>query len=378
MKRKGRLCLLLAISILATALFGCSVHGPSETLTTSTEVTEKTEKVIYNGEANVFWMYPSGTTPRQSQFDIPLVTKYLKIYAPNINLILRDAENNEYNQLQQVEAAISSGCDFMIYEPAKEESAAGALHLLNEEKIPFCSMVLTPFGGNCPLLVTMPFDSIAESYIEYMEKEILTKDIGRPYRVALLWLVSGSNFYNVLKETYHNTLDRWEDEGKIEIIFEGDSTSYLASDMKILTEQMLTQCQNNVDVCITMNDEGGTGIVAALEEQGIINDVVLLGGCDATVDGIARTMEGWQAGDVLPDYEKMAESVAKIVATYLSEGEYPMDMATGRTANGFMNGGIPSVMVKHIFVTKDNVQEEIFDKGVLSREEVEAAAITLK
>ena len=106
------------------------------------------------------------------------------------------------------------------------------------------------------------------------------------------------------------------------------------------------------------------------------DDVQILGGCDATNEGLARVQEGWQAADVLPNYNIQAKAVAQIVAKWLRDGECPINMANGVEDNDTENG-IPLVVVDPVMVTADNLKEECIDSGVTTQESIDAIANTL-
>lgn len=378
--------LLLALCMAAALLAGCSggksgSDSNSGSGSSSAPPAASTQgasgDVIYDGDGTVYMAITDSRIARCLSFDVPFVEKWLNIYAPNVELKVIDPLGDNQKQLQQIEGAVASGCDFLVYMPCDEYSAAGALNFLNSEEIPFCSLAHTPFGGNVPMFVTMPFPSIAQQYVDYMENEILP-DAGGPLKIAGIWGAQGFLFYDQLLGVYSEAFERWEREGKVEVVFEADTNDWSANPAVPVAEQMLTQTGNDVDVIFTMNDDIMTGIVSVLKEQDIVEDVLLLGGCDSTVEGLARTQEGWQVADVLPNYEEQSKAVAKIAATYLATGEYPLDMANGATDNEFVEGGIPSVMVDALMITKDNIAEEIVGKGVTTQEAIDDVAKTLR
>lgn len=338
-------------------------------------VDDQPDEVIYEEEGTVYFAIPDGTISRWPNFDAPMVEKWLKVYAPNLELEVLDAEGDSQKQLQQIEGALNKGGDFIIYTAADMNQASGVLQLLNQEEMPFCALSHTPFGGECPIMVTMPFPAIAQSYIEYMEEEILP-NADDVVKVACIWGAPGAPFYEQLKDTYHETFDKWVDEGKIEIVFEADTNDWTANSSAPVAEQMLTQTQNDVDVIVSQNDDLITGIVSALVQQDMVDDVQILGGCDATNEGLARVQEGWQAADVLPNYNIQAKAVAQIVAKWLRDGECPINMANGVEDNDTENG-IPLVVVDPVMVTADNLKEECIDSGVTTQESIDAIANTL-
>lgn len=378
------LAILLSLCMICTMLLGgCSSgttaaeSGDAAASTPAVSGENTSGDVIFDGEGTVYMAITDSRIARCLSFDVPFVEKWLKIYAPNVELKVIDPMGDNQKQLQQIEAAASSGCDFLVYMPCDEYGAAGTLNFLNTEGIPFCSLAHTPFGGDVPMMVSMPFPSIAQQYVDLMENEILPK-ADHKLKLAGIWGAQGFLFYDQLKAVYTEAFEKWEKEGKAELVFQADTNDWAANPAVPVAEQMLTQTGNDVDIVFTMNDDIMTGIVSTLVEQNMMENITLLGGCDSTIEGLARVQEGWQVADVLPNYEAQSKAVAQIAATYLATGAYPIDMANGKTENEFVEGGIPTVMIDALMITQDNLQEEIIDKGVATQDAINEVAKTLK
>lgn len=404
MKKRTLIAMALSVMLSASILAGCSADDSSSTgsstsegssanssseassdsttgsgtvaITDNADTFDPGEEVIYEGEGTVYFAIPDSSISRWPNFDVPAIEKWLAVYAPNCELEVLDAEGDTQKQLQQIESAITSGCDFMIYAAADEASAAGALAALNESEIPFCALAHTPYGGDVPIMVTAPFPTIAQSYLDYMEENLLA-DATEPVKVACIWGAQGAAFYTELTETYYATLDQWEEEGKIEIVYEADTNGWTASVSAPVAEQMLTSTGGDVDVIITMNDDLMTGIVSVLVDQGELEGKTLLGGCDCTVEGLARVQEGIQAADSLPNYDEQGKMVAWIAAKWMNDGECPYDRVD-RIFDNESENGIPQICISTILITEENFQEEVIDKGVATEEEIEQIAQTLR
>ncbi len=403
MKKRTLIALALSGMLAASALVGCggnsggaaSSSASSKSASTSdassadsgsatgavavtdnADTFELGDEVIYEGEGTICFAIPNSSISRWPKFDVPAMEKWIDVYAPNCTLSVLDAEGDSQKQLQLIESAITSGCDFMIYSPADESSASGALQALNEAEVPFCALSHTPYGGDVPMMITAPFPTIAQAYLDYLEENILP-DAKDAVKVALIWGAQGSPFYDELKETYHESLDQWEKDGKVEIVYEADTNDWTASSSAPVAEQMMTSTSGDVDVVITMNDDLITGIVSVLKDQGELEGKVILGGCDCTVEGLARVQEGLQAADCLPNYDEQAQYVIWVAATWMNDGECPYDRVD-RIFDNQSENGIPQICVPTVLITQDNLQEEVIDKGVATEADIEKIAQTLR
>lgn len=403
MKKRTLFALSLSCVLAASALVGCggnsggaSSSGASSKAASASDassadsgstsgtvaVTDNADtfdpgnEVIYEGDGTICFAIPNSSISRWPKFDVPALEKWIDVYAPNCTLNVLDAQGDTQKQLQLIESAITSGCDFMIYAPADESSSSGALQALNEAEVPFCALAHTPYGGDVPMMITLPFPTIAQSYLDYLEENILPK-AEDTVKVALIWGQTGAVFYDELKETYHKTLDQWETDGKVKIVYEADTNDWTASSSAPVAEQMMTSTGGDVDVVITMNDDLITGIVSVLKDQGELEGKVILGGCDCTVEGLARVQEGLQTADSLPNYDEQAKYVIWVAAKWLNDGACPYDRVD-RIFDNKSENGIPQICIPTILITQDNFQEEIIDKGVATEADIEKVAQTMR
>jgi D-xylose transport system substrate-binding protein len=369
---------LLACLMILTVATACkqddsttSPVAPKET----SSAPDTSSEAIYDKPAKVYFSIPDSMIQRYLSFDAPALEKWLAVYAPNATLTVLDAQSNPQNELSQIEAAVSAGMDYLVYIAADSQSATGVLDLMKEENISFHAMAHTAFGGPVPHMLTMPFPTIAEQYVKYMEENILSNDIGRPYNVAYIKGAPGALFTTQLDEVYQEAFNKWGD--KINIVYENEVNGWTAKDSQPVAEQALTKTQNNVDIFISMNDDLLTGITAALVEQGLQGKVHLIGGCDVTLEGVARVQAEWQVGDVTPDYDEMGRLSAELCATVLA-GKDTSHLVNGTEDNKFVEGGVPTIFVEPVFVTKDTIKKDLIDTGIYTQEEIDQAAANMK
>lgn len=383
------LSLMASILLVAALALGCAATPTADAnaTTAASQASQAPEQTtapqlsgdaITDSDAKVYMIIPNSKIARYSQFDAPNVQKHMAKFAPNIKLTILDSEGNPQKQLQQVESAIADGCEAMILLPVDSNTAGGMLSMLAEEDILTLTYAHEGFGGPVDYHITTPFPTIASQHAEMLEKTMKDNPLGRPYRIAQIWGQTGFAFYEDLKNTYAPFIQKWEAEGLAEVVYTSDTDGWSAEVSQPVAEQCLTELENNVDVIMTMNDDLATGIIAALNAQGLAGKVKVVGGCDATLEGIARVQVGWQEADIAMDYDSMAKAAATIIAHELADKELPAGLVNGTFDNKFVDGGVPAAYIDSLLVTKDKISSLIVDVGMYTQAQIDELANKMK
>ena len=394
--KKGMMAFLLAC-MLVCSVCGCgkgekakkqaetrqnaSGAGGGEAKETSAEATGQSgagDEVITEKEGKVYMLIGDAKVPRYPTYDFPAVKEALARFAPNVTIEMLDAEASTQKQLQQAETIATTGADAAIVISVETNNAGGTLTTLHDAGIMTMTIARDSRGGPLDYHVTMPFPTIAETNAGYVEEYMKANPKDEPYRIAFIGAAPGAAYYEELRATYAPIFERWEKEGIGEIVWDVDTNVWNADGTTPVVEQCLTALNNEVDVMIVMGDSPATGATAALSNQGLAGKVLLAGGCDANLDGVARVQAGWQALDMMPNYKEMGEAAAKIIALHIAGEEIPESMFTGRFDNDFVEGGIPMVQVAPILITKDTIKEILVDGGYYTQEQIDEVAAGMK
>lgn len=335
-------------------------------------------EVITEKEGTVYMLVGDAKVPRYPTYDFPAVKEALAKYAPNVEFEMLDAEASLQKQLQQAETIATTGADAAIVIAVETNNMGGILTTLHDAGIMTMTIARDSRGGPLDYHVTMPFPVIAETNAEYVENYMRENPKDTPYRIAFIGAAPGAAYYEELRATYTPIFERWEEEGLAEIVWDVDSNSWNESGTQPVVEQCLTALENQLDVMIVMGDSPATGAAAALSAQGLAGKVLLAGGCDGNLEGVARVQAGWQALDMMPDYAMMGETAAKIIAMHIAGEEIDESMFTGRFDNGYVEGGVPMVQIPPILITKDTIKEVVVDRGYYTQEEIDEVAAGMK
>ena len=163
------------------------------------------------------------------------------------------------------------------------------------------------------------------------------------------------------KEGAHNGFDA----AGVKIAKEYDTPGWSAENAQREAQQAITALGNNGFAGIyAANDDTGGGAIAAMKGAGINPEEKPVTGQDATVAGLQRILAGQQYMTIYKEIKPEAEIAAEF-AIALAEGEeVPQDKVTEELDNGA--GKVPSVALKPVAVTKDNVKSTVIADGFVT------------
>jgi D-xylose transport system substrate-binding protein len=134
-------------------------------------------------------------------------------------------------------------------------------------------------------------------------------------------------------------------------------------------EQAITALGKNGFVGVySANDGNAGGIVAAMKSNGVDPKKIPITGQDAELAGIQRIVAGEQYMTVYKAIKPEAEAAAQLAYDLLNGKQPEAGMVNGKTNNG--QADIPSVLLKPVAVTKDNINDTIIKDGFWKASEI--------
>ncbi|BCB74804.1 hypothetical protein GCM10022251_53410 [Phytohabitans flavus] len=319
----------------------------------------------------VFFLVPNSTTPAWPTYYMPAVQEAVAKLMPNVEFITQSADNNQSKQLSQVEAAIAQQASAVIVSPPNPAQAGAELNKLAAAKIPAIGYLNDPNGGPVYAYVWVDFTTVGKHWGQWLTDN-LEKSVGHtPVKLAAIYGDPTFKVYDLWLEGIKPALDKLVADGKIEIVCQADTPGWDPSVAQKAMEQCLTKTGNQVDVTLAMNDSTSDGIWAALKAQSLNGKVKMIGGHDGSLTAVQRTLVGDQVGTFHPDGVQLGESVAKLLdAALKGQDAKSAGVVNGTFDNGFVKDGVPTVFGKENLVTPDNVQQEIVDNKIFTKDEI--------
>lgn len=341
----------LVLSLLATSILGLSATTPS----------------FAADEKKVFFLLPNATTIRFESRDAPFFTEAMKQLAPDVKVIVQNAQGDPTKQQAQIEDAIAQGAALILLTTADANLAAGGLAAAEKAKVPVVLYDHDAVGGKAEAHVV--FDSLsvgkaqgkrAVELISAMDKKVV--------KVARVKGNQGEYGTGQYEAGQNEFLKPLIDSGKIQVVCEQFTQNWDPVLAQSFAEDCLTRNGGDVDVFIGMNDGTTGGSVAALISQKFkVGEKLVTGGQDATVEALRYVAQGWQDNSVLKDLKVEATYAAKVVSSILKGEGVPKDLVNGKVNNKFMD--VPAVFLPVSNITRDNLGD-VVSAGVWTWKEI--------
>jgi D-xylose transport system substrate-binding protein len=277
-----------------------------------------------SGGTKIALLLPENETPRYETNDRPDFEAAVEELCNDCEVLYSNAGGDAQKQQSQAEAALTQGAEVLVVDPMDSKSAAAIAEKAKAQNVPVLSYDRLIENGEIDAYVSFDNEKVGELQAETLAKKL--KEDGSA-------------------------------SGPI-IMINGDPADPNAALFK-------KGAHNGFDAA---NDDTGGGAIAALKGAGLNPEEVPVTGQDATVAGLQRILAGQQFMTVYKEITPEAKVSAEI-AIALAEGDgVPQDKVTEELNNGKVE--VPSVLLKPIAVTKDNVKSTVVADGFVTASEL--------
>ncbi len=157
------------------------------------------------------------------------------------------------------------------------------------------------------------------------------------------------------------------DDGKIKNVCETFTDGWKPDNAQKNMEQCLTSNDNAIDAVVSENDGMASGVVAALEAQGLAGTVPVTGQ-DGDKAALNRVALGTQLVSVWKDARELGK-VAAEAAVQIADGKAPADIAgVSKFSGGAKGVEVNAILLAPNPITKDNLPD-VIDAGWISKDE---------
>jgi D-xylose transport system substrate-binding protein len=259
------------------------------------------------------------------------------------------ADNNPQTQAAKVENLLSQGVKALVIQPVNSDAAANLVKAAHEDKVPV--VAYDRLITNAPVDFYVTQDSFQ---VGVLQAEAAAKATGGKGNYVILMGQAGHSVANDITRGVESVLKKYP---QIKVVMKKNHDSWSSSLAMATVENALTQNKNNIQAVLANNSGMAHGAVQALAEQSLAGKV-FVAGADADLAAIKDIVAGKQQFEVLKDIAPLAQTAAR-VAYKLALGQKVE--GTQMVANG--SGSIPSVATPVYAISKDNLEERIFQTG---------------
>ena len=320
----------------------------------------------------------SGDTPRVGVLlpDTKSSTRWETVDRPSLDEALKEggveadiqnAEGNKNTQQQQAEQMITNGANVLLL--VNLDSGSGAAIAANAQSqgvkvIDYDRLTLDTDATD----YYVSFDNEA---VGKLQGEGLVDCIGdkQGARIAVLNGSPTDNNATLFKNGYDSVINPKFDSGDWTEVDDQSVPDWDNQQALTIFEQMLQAADNKVDGVLAANDGLGNAAISALKQRQLPQIPVT--GQDATLEGLQNIVNGDQCMTVYKAIQNEADAAADL-AIALAKGEEPKAETTP-IDNGTEE--VPSVLLKPVSVTKDNIGEYFGNPDYPTKEDVCAGKV---
>lgn len=274
------------------------------------------------------------------------------------DVMIREARGDDSLQIVHAETLISAGVDVLVIVPHNAEAVATIVNKAHNAGIKVISYDRLVKNSSVDLYISFDNELVGE-----LQAKAITKLVPKGKYVY----IGGANTDNnahLLKQGVFNVLQPLIDKGDIQIVYDQWSENWTPENAYANMQAALKTNNNEIDAVIAGNDGTASGVIKALEAQGLAKKIPVAGQ-DAELAAAQRIVQGTQAVTIYKPIKTLAYEAAK-AAIKMAEGE------TVKT-NRKMNNGkleIPSLLLTPIAVDKNNIDDTIIADGFHQRDQV--------
>lgn len=227
-----------------------------------------------------------------------------------IDIVVADAQDDSSKQINDIEDLLQQDIDVLLVNPTDDEAVVAGIEAANNAGIPVITVDRIAAGGE--VVAHIASDNVAggEMAGEYIS-ELLGDEGGKMIELEGIPGVAATTERG---EGYHNIVDALDE---IEIVASQTANFDRTEGLSVM--ENLLQGNNDIKAVFAHNDEMALGAVEALESQGMLDDVIVVG-FDATDDARAAVEEGRMEATVAQQPQLISEAAIQ-AAIELNNGE---------------------------------------------------------
>ncbi|PKM93862.1 MAG: ATPase [Firmicutes bacterium HGW-Firmicutes-1] len=342
-----KLVTLFLVLVMMTSVFaGCAKKEAPATDTPATDAPAADAKI------RVGISLPTQREERWVRDKEQMIAEAAKL---GVELVVKVADADTQEQIQQVEAILTEGVDVLILAPNDASASASLVDMAKEEGVPVIAYdrLIT---GTANLDYYISFDN---TEVGRVQGKFITDLVPEGNYIIMSGAPTDNNA-KLFKEGAMEYLQPLIDSGKIKVVAEQAVENWEPENALKIVEAALLSSNNEVDAILSPNDGCAGGAIQALAAQGLDGQVPITGQ-DAELAAAQRIVAGTQTMTVFKDTRDLASKSIQM-AMALAKGE-------AVETNGEVEG-VPSVLMAVKIVTKDNVKEVLVDSGYLKEADV--------
>jgi len=305
------------------------------------------------GSGSIALLLPESKTARYESQDRPNFERKAKELCSDCEVIYSNADQDAAKQQQQAEAAITRGAKVLVLDPVDAASAGSIVARAKQSDIPVISYDRLITDADVDYYISFDNEQVGK-----LQGESLTKKLAdNGDKSGSLVMINGAptdNNAKLFKQGAHSVID----DSDYKVGKEYDTPDWSPDKAQQEMEQAITALGKTGFVGVyAANDGTAGGAIAAMKSNGVDPKKLPVTGQDAELAAIQRILTGEQYMTVYKAIKPEAEAAAELAVALVRGEDPPSDLVTEQVDNGQKQ--VPSVLLKPVAVTKDNIQDTI-------------------
>jgi D-xylose transport system substrate-binding protein len=342
-KNGARLASLAAVGVLAFgALAACgsdSDGGSDGDSGSDSKATGKVGVILPDSKSSVRW---------ETQ-DRPNLEAAFK--AAGLESIIQNAEGSPDTFGQLCDQMITEGVNVLIETDLDPDSGKACIDKAKDAGIAVIDYDRLTLGGGADYYVS--FDNVKVG--ELQGQGLIDGLQGQGTKSGNIAFINGAatdNNATLFKQGYEQVI---KDDGSYTVV--GDQTGDWDPDAAGKVFDQFYAAHPDLVGLITANDGMAGGVIAREKAAGVEGKIPVTGQ-DATPEGLANVLQGFQFGTVFKDTSLEAKAASDLAIAIIN-GDDPSSIATGAVNDSKLGKDVPSVLATPVWVTADSVKDVV-------------------
>jgi D-xylose transport system substrate-binding protein len=315
------------------------------------------------GSGTIAWLLPESKTARYESQDNPNFQRKVKELCPDCDITYSNADQDAAKQQQQAEAAITKGAKVMVLDPVDAASAGAIVTRAKQSDIPVVSYDRLITDADIDYYISFDNEEVGRLQGESLVKKL--EDDGASGSIVMINGAPTDNNATLFKKGAHSVID----DSSFKVAKEYDTPDWSPDKAQQEMEQAITAVGDGGFVGVyAANDGTAGGAIAAMKSAGIDPSTRPTTGQDAELAAIQRILVDEQYMTVYKAIKPEAEAAAQLAVALVQGKEPPAGLVNDKVDNG--QEQVPSVLLKPVAVTKDNIQDTIVKDGFWKPSEI--------
>lgn len=274
-------------------------------------------------------------------------------------LIMEAAQGDTAKQRRQVKRLIEQDVDALVIVPADQNAASKLPDMAHKANIPVIAYDRLIKNSSIDYYIAFDNVKVGELQAEY---------ITRLQPTGKYVIIGGPTYDNnsfLIKLGQMNVLQPLIENGDIEIIYDRYADEWVPEQGKKMMQDCIDNHGKDFDAVLAANDQLATGVISALEEEGMAGKIPVAG-MDADLNAIKNILKGKQSMTVYKPVKTLVNSTARAAINLVKTGEI-------KKINETINNGrklVESIIVQPQIVNKANLDATIINDGYWTRQQV--------